>query len=86
MQADGERLPLVVKDLGSCDLYPATLAHSPNGRFVAVCGAGPLPALPPLCTVPLLLLVAAVTAAAAAHCCCCCCCIPVVTGGAETPV
>ncbi len=38
-QADGERLPLVVKDLGSCDLYPATLAHSPNGRFVAVCGA-----------------------------------------------
>ena len=39
-QADGERLPLVVKDLGSCDIYPGTLVHSPNGRFVAVCGDG----------------------------------------------
>ena len=40
MQADGERLPLAVKDLGSCDMYPGTLVHSPNGRFVAVCGDG----------------------------------------------
>ena len=40
VQADGERLPLVVKDLGSCDMYPGTLVHSPNGRFVAVCGDG----------------------------------------------
>jgi len=39
-QADGERLPLVVKDLGSCDLYPQSLAHNPNGRFVTVCGDG----------------------------------------------
>ena len=39
-QADGERLPLVVKELGSCDMYPGTLMHSPNGRFVAVCGDG----------------------------------------------
>ena len=39
-QADGERLPLAVKDLGSCDMYPGTLMHSPNGRFVAVCGDG----------------------------------------------
>ncbi|EIE20843.1 coatomer protein complex, beta prime [Coccomyxa subellipsoidea C-169] len=38
--ADGERLPLAVKDLGSCDMYPSTLVHSPNGRFVAVCGDG----------------------------------------------
>ncbi|MEW5305809.1 MAG: hypothetical protein WDW36_008326 [Sanguina aurantia] len=37
---DGERLPLAVKDLGSCDLYPQTLSHNPNGRFVVVCGDG----------------------------------------------
>ena len=30
----------MVKDLGSCDIYPGTLVHSPNGRFVAVCGDG----------------------------------------------
>ena len=40
MQADGERLPLAVKDLGSCDLYPQSLQHNGNGRFVAVCGDG----------------------------------------------
>jgi hypothetical protein len=38
--SDGERLPLPVKDLGSCDLYPQTLQHNPNGRFVVVCGDG----------------------------------------------
>lgn len=38
--SDGERLPLAVKDLGTCDVYPQSLAHSPNGRFVAVCGDG----------------------------------------------
>lgn len=37
---DGERLPLAVKDLGSCDIYPQTIAHNPNGRFVVVCGDG----------------------------------------------
>eukprot|EP00271_Cylindrocystis_brebissonii_P010156 TRINITY_DN26257_c0_g1_i1.p1 TRINITY_DN26257_c0_g1~~TRINITY_DN26257_c0_g1_i1.p1 ORF type:complete len:919 (-),score=227.95 TRINITY_DN26257_c0_g1_i1:1148-3904(-) len=37
---DGERLPLAVKELGSCDLYPQTLHHNPNGRFVVVCGDG----------------------------------------------
>lgn len=37
---DGERLPVSAKELGSCELYPQTLAHSPNGRFVAVCGDG----------------------------------------------
>ena len=37
---DGERLPLPAKDLGSCDLYPQTLSHNPNGRFVTVCGDG----------------------------------------------
>lgn len=37
---DGERLPLAVKELGSCDLYPQSLNHNPNGRFVVVCGDG----------------------------------------------
>lgn len=37
---DGERLPLAVKELGSCDLYPQSLLHNPNGRFVVVCGDG----------------------------------------------
>lgn len=38
--SDGERLPLAVKDLGSCDLYPQSLQHNANGRFVSVCGDG----------------------------------------------
>lgn len=29
---DGERLPLVVKDMGSCEIYPQTISHNPNGR------------------------------------------------------
>ncbi|KAJ8422656.1 hypothetical protein Cgig2_014425 [Carnegiea gigantea] len=37
---DGERLPLAVKELGTCDLYPQYLKHNPNGRFVVVCGDG----------------------------------------------
>ena len=37
---DGEPLPLAAKDMGSCELYPQTLAHNPNGRFVVVCGDG----------------------------------------------
>ena len=37
---DGERLPLAVKDLGACDVYPQSLRHNPNGRFVTVCGDG----------------------------------------------
>jgi coatomer subunit beta' len=37
---DGERLSLAVKDLGACEVYPAMLQHSPNGRFVVVCGDG----------------------------------------------
>ncbi|XP_057794961.1 coatomer subunit beta'-2-like [Salvia miltiorrhiza] len=38
--ADGERLPLAVKELGNCDLYQQSLKHNPNGRFVVVCGDG----------------------------------------------
>eukprot|EP00546_Thalassionema_frauenfeldii_P010541 CAMPEP_0178915812 /NCGR_PEP_ID=MMETSP0786-20121207/12251_1 /TAXON_ID=186022 /ORGANISM="Thalassionema frauenfeldii, Strain CCMP 1798" /LENGTH=850 /DNA_ID=CAMNT_0020588997 /DNA_START=388 /DNA_END=2940 /DNA_ORIENTATION=- len=37
---DGERLPVVPRDLGACELYPQTLKHNCNGRFIAVCGDG----------------------------------------------
>ncbi|KAJ1555225.1 Coatomer subunit beta' [Cladochytrium tenue] len=37
---DGERIALQMKELGSCEVYPQTLQHSPNGRFVVVCGDG----------------------------------------------
>lgn len=37
---DNEPLTLPTKELGSCEMYPSTLSHSPNGRFVAVCGDG----------------------------------------------
>ncbi|KAG0642182.1 coatomer WD associated region-domain-containing protein [Tuber brumale] len=37
---DGEPLSLPSKDLGSCEIYPQSLLHSPNGRFVSVCGDG----------------------------------------------
>ncbi|KAF9128507.1 Coatomer subunit beta' [Mortierella sp. 14UC] len=37
---DGERIACAAKDLGSCEVYPQSLQHSPNGRFVVVCGDG----------------------------------------------
>lgn len=37
---DGERLPVIPRDLGSCELFPQMLRHNCNGRFVAVCGDG----------------------------------------------
>ncbi|KAH3759001.1 coatomer subunit beta' [Pelomyxa schiedti] len=37
---DGERLTLATKDLGTTEVYPRYLRHSPNGRFIAVCGDG----------------------------------------------
>jgi len=37
---DGYILPLNVKDMGSCEIYPQTLSHNSNGRFVVVCGDG----------------------------------------------
>lgn len=37
---DGERLPIIPRDLGSCELFPQKLKHNCNGRFVAVCGDG----------------------------------------------
>ncbi|CAN6654675.1 coatomer subunit beta' [Trichomonascus vanleenenianus] len=38
--SDGEILPLTAKELGSVEVYPTKLVHSPNGRFVAVTGDG----------------------------------------------
>lgn len=37
VQADGERLPLVVKDLGSCDMYPASLVRSLSAADALLC-------------------------------------------------
>ena len=38
--ADGEVVPLTPKDLGRADLFPTSLAHNMNGRFVAMVGDG----------------------------------------------
>nr|XP_022901859.1 coatomer subunit beta' [Onthophagus taurus] len=37
---DGERLPVAIKDMGACEIYPQSIQHNPNGRFVVVCGDG----------------------------------------------
>ena len=37
---DGTALSLPSKDLGTCEVFAQTLLHSPNGRFVSVCGDG----------------------------------------------
>lgn len=37
---DGERLPIVPRDLGACELFPQMLKHNCNGRFISVCGDG----------------------------------------------
>ncbi|XP_014250764.1 coatomer subunit beta' [Cimex lectularius] len=37
---DGEKLPVVAKDMGPCEIFPQSIAHNPNGRFVVVCGDG----------------------------------------------
>lgn len=37
---DGERLPVIPRDLGACELYPQAIKHNCNGRFIAVCGDG----------------------------------------------
>ena len=36
--ADGE-VPLAAKDW-LCDLYPQSIEHNPNGRFITACGDG----------------------------------------------
>jgi coatomer subunit beta' len=35
---DGDAIVVPIKDLGNCEVFPQTLKHSPNGRFVVVCG------------------------------------------------
>ena len=37
---NGERLPIVPRDLGACELFPQMLKHNCNGRFISVCGDG----------------------------------------------
>ncbi|CCJ28438.1 unnamed protein product [Pneumocystis jirovecii] len=37
---DGVKLTPTQRYLGSCEIYPQSLQHSPNGRFVVVCGDG----------------------------------------------
>ncbi|CAH8656458.1 unnamed protein product [Dicrocoelium dendriticum] len=37
---DGERLPVSFKDMGTSEIYPQTIEHNANGRFVVVCGDG----------------------------------------------
>ncbi|WFD42995.1 Coatomer subunit beta' [Malassezia psittaci] len=37
---DGERLRVQTREMGSTEIFPQLLQHSPNGRFVTVCGDG----------------------------------------------
>lgn len=37
---DGEVVPLQLRELGLIEIFPQLLAHSPNGRYAAVCGDG----------------------------------------------
>ncbi|EGV64577.1 Coatomer subunit beta' [Yamadazyma tenuis] len=37
---DGDSLSLQQRELGTIEIYPQSLAHSPNGRYVAVVGDG----------------------------------------------
>lgn len=37
---DGNRIPLAIKELGTTEIFPTSITHSPNGRFVTVVGDG----------------------------------------------
>lgn len=37
---DGEKVLLVARDLGTCDVYPQKIKHNSNGRYVVVCSGG----------------------------------------------
>lgn len=37
---DGEIVPLVSREMETCEIFPQTVKHSPNGRFFVVCGDG----------------------------------------------
>jgi coatomer subunit beta' len=38
--AEGSRIPLTTKEIGTTELFATNLIHSPNGRFVTVVGDG----------------------------------------------
>lgn len=38
--ADGNRIPLAIKELGTTEIFANAINHSPNGRFVTVVGDG----------------------------------------------
>ncbi|KAG1738747.1 coatomer WD associated region-domain-containing protein [Suillus lakei] len=38
--ADGNRIPLSIKEIGTTEIFATGLLHSPNGRFVTVVGDG----------------------------------------------
>lgn len=40
ISADGVRLPIAPKEIGSTEIFATSLLHSPNGRFVTVVGDG----------------------------------------------
>jgi hypothetical protein len=40
-QKDGETVPVSVKELGNCEIYPTSLSHNSNGRLGGPCN-GPL--------------------------------------------
>ena len=37
---DGERIHVAAREMGNTEVYAQLLQHSPNGRFVTVCGDG----------------------------------------------
>ena len=37
---DGNRIPLAIKELGTTEIFPTSIIHAPNGRFVTVVGDG----------------------------------------------
>ncbi|GAA5944224.1 coatomer subunit beta' [Sporobolomyces koalae] len=37
---DGQQLAVAARELGNTEVYASSLQHSPNGRFVTVCGDG----------------------------------------------
>lgn len=38
--ADGNRIPVAIKEMGTTEIFATSLSHSPNGRFVTVVGDG----------------------------------------------
>nr|CAG4640646.1 EOG090X01FO [Eulimnadia texana] len=53
---DGEPLPLAIKDMGACEIYPQSIAHNPNGSSATTLPGTrttpPPPPTPPTTTTP----------------------------------